>query len=93
MIWRDSFFEVTSKLSSIEVILILKIVSDGLVLIYPKSIDKISTLIEIKIPTLLDYCRCFISKNLKDQILLPKNFEDKDEKLLSQRVTSKKLHQ
>ena len=92
-----SFLEVTSKLSSIELILILKIVSDG-----PGSDlskihkDKISTLIEIKIPTLLRLLpKLFsISKNLNDQILLPKNFEDicKVRKFtFSQRVTLKKL--
>ena len=92
-----SFFEVTSKLSSIELILILKIVSDG-----PGSDlskihkDKISTLIETKIPTLLRLLTTVfsISKNLKDQILLPKNFEDicKVRKFtFSQRVTLKKL--
>jgi hypothetical protein len=92
-----SFFEVTSKLSSNELILILKIVSDG-----PDSDlskidkDKISILIEKKIPALLKILPTLfsISQKLKDQMLPPKNFEDicKIRKFtFSQRVTLKKL--
>jgi len=92
-----SFFKVTSKLSSNELILILKIVSDG-----PGSdlskIDKnkISKLVEKKIPTLLQILPTLVSlsKNLRSQILLPKNFEDicnLRKFTFSQRVTLKKL--
>ena len=92
-----SFFEVTSKLSSNELILILKIVSDG-----PDSDlskidkDKISTLIEKKIPALLKILPALfsISQKLKDQMFPPKNFEDicKIRNFtFSQRVTLKKL--
>ena len=92
-----SFFKATSKLSSNELILILKIVSDG-----PGSdlskIDKnkISKLVEKKIPTLLQILPTLasLSENLRNQILLPKNFEDicKVRKFtFSQRVTLKKL--
>ena len=92
-----SFFKATSKLSSNELILILKIVSDG-----PGSdlskIDKnkISKLVEKKIPTLLQILPTLVSlsENLRSQILLPKNFEDicKVRKFtFSQRVTLKKL--
>ena len=92
-----SFFKVTSKLSSNELILILKIVSDG-----PGSdlskIDKnkISKLVEKKIPTLLQILPTMVSlsENLRNQILLPKDFEEicKVRKFtFSQRVTLKKL--
>ena len=92
-----SFFEVTSKLSSNELILILKIVSDGPDTDLSKiDKDKISILIETKIPTLLQILPTLlsISENLKNQIALPKDFEDicKIRKFtFSQRVTLKKL--
>ena len=94
-----SFFNVASKFTSIELIVILKVISDGpgsdLAKIYK---DKISSLIDnqFKKVSFLLANLFSLSKNLNDQTESPKDFEEICEMrrfTFSQRVALKKLVQ